>query len=455
MRSRCRPRRGRSQPVSLIDPLDPRRLFAVVAVTGTPGDDTITVTAGGGSVTVTVNGTPTTQPDSTVTGISVDALGGNDTIQVQDVTDNPTTLLGGDGDDRINITIVDFNISTPSIIANGGAGTDDAVTLSDPNNTFGDRWTVTPTTVTRTFFAGLTYPGAESLRLECGPGANRIDVTDTAAGVATEVAGGGGADDFRVTATATGNPVRLDGGPGLDAVLVDATASGRAAAVLLGSQDLATVDVRSNGGLFMGASLADVVSMTGLALGPFAVLDVGEGSAVWDYDPIFGSPIDGVATYIAASYNGGAWNGTGLTSSAARFDASKAVGYAEASAVFTSFPASYAGIMVDDSSVLFRYTLYGDANLNRKVSIDDFSVQAANFNLSPRRWTDGNFNFDAGVTIADFAALASNFNLSLPFPAGLPSAAATAAAAVASPFSRLAIDGLVDRVPDLATRPGE
>jgi hypothetical protein len=438
MHCRCRRRDARAR----VESLEFRRLLTVFAVTGTPGDDTITVVAGGGNVTITVNGTPTTQPDASVTGISVDALGGNDTIAVQDVTNNPTTLLGGDGDDRITVTIVDFNASTPAITTDGGSGTDDAATLSDPNNTFADRWTVTASTITRTFFAGLSFPGVEALRLECGPGANRVDVTDTPAGVTTQIAGGGGADDFRVAATAPGTAVQLDGGPGLDAVLVDPTFSGRAAAILTGSQDLALVDVRDDGTVSMGASLTDVVSITGLSLSPAATFDVGQGSAVWDYDPVFGSPFAGVAALISSGYNGGAWDGAGISSAAARLDSTKAVGYAEANAVFTGFPASYAGIMVDDSSVLFRYTLSGDANLNRSVAIEDFSQLATNFNVSPRPWSAGNFNFDAGVTLGDFAALASNYNLSI--PSAMPAARGV--------FSGAPVAGVIDRVPDLVTR---
>lgn len=52
----------------------------------------------------------------------------------------------------------------------------------------------------------------------------------------------------------------------------------------------------------------------------------------------------------------------------------------------------------------------GDADINRSVDIDDFGVLAANFNLTGKKWTEGDFNGDEAVNIDDFGLLASNFN---------------------------------------------
>jgi hypothetical protein len=60
-------------------------------------------------------------------------------------------------------------------------------------------------------------------------------------------------------------------------------------------------------------------------------------------------------------------------------------------------------------------TRFGDANLDTNVNINDFSVLAANFNVSGG-WAKGSFNGDGVVNIQDFAQLAANFNQSGPNP---------------------------------------
>src|SRR5207248_4808196 len=72
------------------------------------------------------------------------------------------------------------------------------------------------------------------------------------------------------------------------------------------------------------------------------------------------------------------------------------------------------GLSVDNSSVLIRYTLYGDANLSGKVDLTDFTFLAANFNGTNKSWLQGDFNYDGNVNLTDFTFLASNFNQMLP-----------------------------------------
>lgn len=91
-----------------------------------------------------------------------------------------------------------------------------------------------------------------------------------------------------------------------------------------------------------------------------------------------------------------------------------------------------AGNPIADPTFSFFF-LNGDANRDRTTGIADFSVLAANFNTSPRQWTDGDFNYSGTVEIGDFSILASKFNLSVP--------AATARAASAPP-SAAGTDGV-------------
>ncbi len=74
------------------------------------------------------------------------------------------------------------------------------------------------------------------------------------------------------------------------------------------------------------------------------------------------------------------------------------------------------GYVDDGDSVTLRATLYGDADLDGGVSINDFNTLAANFG-KPGVWTSGDFDYDGGVSINDFNLLAATFGQSLTGPA--------------------------------------
>ena len=88
------------------------------------------------------------------------------------------------------------------------------------------------------------------------------------------------------------------------------------------------------------------------------------------------------------------------------------IGFAEASAIGN--PATFAGQAADSTSVLIRYTYYGDANLDKTVDLTDFTFLASNFNGTGKVWNQGDFNYDGAVDLTDFTLLASNFNQTLP-----------------------------------------
>src|SRR5262249_1611877 len=107
-----------------------------------------------------------------------------------------------------------------------------------------------------------------------------------------------------------------------------------------------------------------------------------------------------------------------ITSSSAATQASSAhktaLGLAEATDLFTSFPASFAGQSVDNTSVLVRYTYFGDADLSGTVDTIDFSLLAATFSQSGKSWFNGDFDYNGLVDTIDFSLLASNFAQVLP-----------------------------------------
>ncbi len=162
------------------------------------------------------------------------------------------------------------------------------------------------------------------------------------------------------------------------------------------------------GGTSDGVSRSSSLNLAGGA-SPTVKLDLTDNAMILDY--AIASPLALVAAQITHARAGGDWTGDGLTSSLA--DTSTfSLGLAEAGAVFTAFPATFAGQSVDDTTLLLAFTRYGDADLSGTVNLSDFNALAANFGQASRFWWQGDFNYDGGVNLSDFNLLAANFGLS-------------------------------------------
>ena len=169
---------------------------------------------------------------------------------------------------------------------------------------------------------------------------------------------------------------------------------------------------------------------------PAATLDLTNNKLVIDYAT--DSPLLAVRDLIGSGYANGSWSGTGISSSTAAANPGYALGYAESSALFTNFPATFGGQSVDDTAVLLGYTLYGDANLDGQVNLQDFNRLASNFGASGSGvWSQGDFNYDGNVNLQDFNRLASNFGLSASGPGVTPQDWSALAAAVPEPAAAL------------------
>jgi hypothetical protein len=142
-----------------------------------------------------------------------------------------------------------------------------------------------------------------------------------------------------------------------------------------------------------------------------ARLDVGREAVIFDYPPGYSSLSD-VRFKIADGYLNGAWTGSGICSEIAG-TTGRALGYGEASTLFATFPATFMGQAIDDTSILVRYTRYGDANLDGTVNLVDFNRLAGSFGATDAYWTEGDFNYDQTANLQDFNLLADNFGQSV------------------------------------------
>ncbi|HQY87440.1 MAG TPA: hypothetical protein PK402_02200 [Tepidisphaeraceae bacterium] len=139
-----------------IEPLETRRLLVNLAVNGTSGPDTITVSMTTLSISVTINGVTNLYNNVQYTGIVIDALGGVDSINLNENGDNPTTIGSGAGVDTIYICSTGRNldaIDSPITVLNDSEN----LYLYDDANTSLQTYAMTSTNVARASFAGISF----------------------------------------------------------------------------------------------------------------------------------------------------------------------------------------------------------------------------------------------------------------------------------------------------------
>jgi hypothetical protein len=94
-----------------------------------------------------------------------------------------------------------------------------------------------------------------------------------------------------------------------------------------------------------------------------------------------------------------------------------------------------AGNAVAGNPSLDFFFMTADANQDRTVDLTDFTVLAASFNGTGKRFSQGDFNYDSAVDLTDFTMLAANFNRSLPAPSATTAAATTTTSTTPRPAS--------------------
>ncbi len=174
--------------------------------------------------------------------------------------------------------------------------------------------------------------------------------------------------------------INLDGvGSSFSAINPIATNSGTFQ--ITGGRNFTTSASYTNSGqTVVGTSSA--LTITG-DLNNTGTIDVG-GVLIVDYATT--SPLATIASQIASGYASGAWNGIGINSTPAALVAADqsalhktGLGYADASALGIVGTGTVAGVTVDDTAVVIRYTLAGDANLDGQVNTLDFAMLAGDF----------------------------------------------------------------------------
>jgi len=331
-------------------------------------------------------------------------------------------LIGSAANDGLFVDLVNGNpIPTGGINFSGLAGTDSATLVGGDN---ADAATFENSSIV---IGGRTinYGDAENVSFHGNGGPDSLTYLGSSA--APSFIGGSGVNTLTVSAGVWFYGVDANTQNSSLNLIINGTGSVAATA----SQHLASLAMSGNGQFSLTAD--DRLIRTGaFSSSGAASLDLRDGSLIVDYAGA--SPLAAVQAALTSGHASGAWNGSGIRSSTANASAiADAIGYAEASAIMTT-PGTFAGETVDATTVVARYTLAGDANLNGTVNLDDFTSLAVGFGVASI-WSSGDFTYDGAVNLGDFTALAANFGntapAGLPRTAGLPS---TTTIAAVSPF---------------------
>jgi hypothetical protein len=383
-------------------------------------DDTYTLTNTTFSKTLINN---VTRQFAQYSGMEELALFANGDDNLIDVVSTPAntavTVFGNDGNDVINVGSGRWDGAVRGPVEVIGDDGDDTLRIDDSSDTGVDTYLVTSTKTTSTgaLAGSITYSTIESYRLDANGDANQIDVNGTFDGQVL-IRGNGGADTINIIDNFAGTFVRIDGGPDLDNVRVNSDAIGTAAAEFSNAQDLQLLRVLNGGSARVSPGGDHLIATRELELPGNGTLDLADNDMIVDYTGV--SPLSTIRAALSNGYTGGAWTGTGINSSTAAADATHltGVGYAEAADVLGASGGTFSGINVDNTSILVKYTWYGDADLTGAVDIADLGRLATNWQQSGRNWAQGNFDYNAAriVDVNDLGLLATNWQAGVGSP---------------------------------------
>ena len=285
-----------------------------------------------------------------------------------------TTPASGPGSAVVRATVGSASgtasVPTYLTIIEGTAGNDTiGLTVSGSNlvvtRSFGSTWTVPLSTLT-------------TLTINAHEGADTVNFS--------------GALSAPVTLTGTSVSVNVVSG----------------ASVQFGSApQLASLNVSGLAVIAPSGSSGSCLVTGSLSLPGTGTLDLNNNDLIIDYSGA--SPLNAIQGWINSARANGAWTGSGLTSSAARNNASHntTLGAIERADYAN---ATFDGEPLDADAVLVKYTYYGDANFDGRVTFDDYVRIDTGFAQHQAGWSNGDFNGDGAVNFDDYVLIDSAFN---------------------------------------------
>jgi hypothetical protein len=125
---------------------------------------------------------------------------------------------------------------------------------------------------------------------------------------------------------------------------------------------------------------------------------------------------DGVTGLVTTGRNGGGWGGTGIVIGATPYPTGDLTSLGVATAeqvngVGTTDTVLWSGKTITGSDTLVMYTYGGDANLDGKITVDDYARIDANTSTGANGWYNGDFNYDGRINVDDYSVI--DFNLAI------------------------------------------
>ena len=362
--------------------------------------------------TINVNSTGTTSfltspPTNYPIATTINAGAGNDTIVVSTTSGQLTSIRG-------------------NLVINGNADTD-SLRFNDTSNAAATTLNLTHNTLVTSAWSYLAnFFTIEALTLDAGSAVDTINYTSGGVAPASLVLNGNGAaDTFNVIEGAA----TVHGGAGLDDVNINISETGTASVTVNANENWdqllmnegSTLTVAANGHLGLDVQSAGNVRGILNLNDNYMVNRTNSESFLLDK--------------VTRGYNSGGWNGVpaGAAQGVIRSDYAAGSALKDALSFATIGGAAgqlnkavYGVTSLFSGNILIAHTLYGDADIDRDTDFNDLLRLAANFNASPKNWTQGNFNYDTTTNFNDLLLLAASFNQSLP-AASAPLPAAPAA----------------------------
>ncbi|MDB5323651.1 MAG: hypothetical protein JWN40_5282, partial [Phycisphaerales bacterium] len=393
-------------------------------------------------------------------------------------------LSGGTTGTVTGITITNSGsgfTGVPTIAFTGGTVTTAGTNPTGAGN--GSNFNVQAYTITN---AGTGYTSAPTATLSSSTGTNATTVTPLLAGViltGDSSIGGTGDITLKGAVTETGGPRALTK-IGANTLNLAGNNPFTGATTVTGGKLSVTGSIASSSGVTVNnaaatfeAAAAQTVKALTVTAGKARVvnatkvaLTVGDGTATSSPLSLTGGTLDlttnGVAIHYAAGNDaavlastraqliagygaGGNWTGTtGITSSTAVANSLAAVGYALAPDVLPfangATTDTFLGTTVDKNTVIARYTLSGDLNLDGAVDFLDLARLAQSYNVTDgtRQWATGDVNYDGNTDFLDLAKMAQNYNTALP-SSPVPGASADFQADLAKAFAAVPEPGTI------------
>ncbi len=171
------------------------------------------------------------------------------------------------------------------------------------------------------------------------------------------------------------------------------------------TQHLAALDVASGASASLSSNGSRLLRTRSLDIAAGGTLNLNDNDLIVDYTGT--SPYAAIKNHVVTGRNTGT---SGIITTATALNDTVLAVVDNAQFGRTSFN----GIPIDATTIIGKYTFFGDGNLDGKVTGDDYVTVDANLGRTNAQWIHGDFNFSGTVTGDDYVAIDANLGKGTP-----------------------------------------